>query len=218
MPTTVWKFDRLMPRSRRNVSMPRSQLPGSPRISSCSAFGPSMLMVVISRPTPRLSTFSTSATVLSPNQPVVGKFSRNSDLQLLLDRGDEIVEVAAHEQLAARQVHPAELRPAREEQRHLVRRHLVHALLLPDVAHLAAEVAVIRRDERDFVRQRRRTQIRAEDRRAEAELACAEHAGWCPSRAGDDTRCGTGRATLRSYQTDPIRSMRTGHKPLIVED
>ena len=83
MPTTTWKFDRFMPRSRRNVSMPRSQLPGSPRSSSCIAFGPSMLMVVIRRPTPRLSTFSTSATVLSPNQPVVGKFSRNSDLQLV---------------------------------------------------------------------------------------------------------------------------------------
>ena len=40
------------------------------------ARGVGRLMVTISRPTPRFSVFSTSLTVLSPNQPVVGKFRR----------------------------------------------------------------------------------------------------------------------------------------------
>ena len=84
----------------------------------------------------------------------------------------EIVEVAPHEQLAAREVHPAELRPALEELLHFGRRHLVHALLLPDVAHLAAEVAVIGRDERHLVGQRRGAHVGAENRPGEAELAC----------------------------------------------
>ncbi len=59
----------------------------------------------------------------------------------------------------------------------LVGRHLVHALLLPDVAHLAAEIAVIGRDERHLVRQRRRAQVRAEDRAGEAEFVC-QHQWW----------------------------------------
>ena len=41
-----------------------------------------MLMVTIRRPTPRASVRSTSDTVLSPNQPVVGKLRRNSERQL----------------------------------------------------------------------------------------------------------------------------------------
>ena len=94
----------------------------------------------------------------------------------LLDGRDDVVQIAAHEQLAARHVHPAELRPAREEPRDLVRRHLVHALLLPDVAHLTAEVAVVGGDERDLVRQRRRLQVRPENRGAESSLF-DEHSG-----------------------------------------
>ena len=89
------------------------------------------------------------------------KIQQKQRLAAVLDCRDEIVEIAAHEQLAARQVHPSELRPPLEEQPDLIGRHLVHALLLPDVAHLAAEVAVIGCDERHLVRQRRRTQVGA---------------------------------------------------------
>src|SRR5262249_5889786 len=94
----------------------------------------------------------------------------------LLNRADHLVQIAPHEELAAGQVHPLELRPALEEQSDFLGRHLVHALLLPDVAHLAAEVAVIRRDERHLVGQRRRTNIGAENRPGEANLTC-QHAG-----------------------------------------
>src|SRR5262249_55641122 len=93
----------------------------------------------------------------------------------LLDRGDEIVEIAAHEQLAAGQVHPFELGPAIEEEPDLLGRHLVHTLFLPDIAHLAAEVAVIGRDERDLVRQLRRTHVGAENRATQANLAGQHH-------------------------------------------
>jgi len=87
-----------------------------------------------------------------------------------LNRRDEIVEIAAHEQLAAGEVHPAELGPPAEELCNLGRRHLVHALLLPDVAHLTAEVAVIRRDKCDFVRELRRAEIGSEDRLTQADF------------------------------------------------
>ena len=80
-----------------------------------------------------------------------------------LNGGDDIVDVAPHQQLAAGEVHPAELRPAIEEDPDFLGRHIVHALLLPDVAHLAAEVAVIRGDERDLVGQLRRAHVRAKD-------------------------------------------------------
>ena len=81
----------------------------------------------------------------------------------------QVVEVAPHEQLAAREVHPAELRPALEEERRLVGRHLVSALLLPDAAHLAPEVAVIRTDERHFVGQGALAHVGAEHVTGEAE-------------------------------------------------
>jgi hypothetical protein len=93
---------------------------------------------------------------------------------VLLDGSHQIVEVAPHEQLAACQMHPLELRPTLEEEAYLVRRHLVDAFLLPDVAHLAAEVAVVGGDERHLIGQRGRTQIRAQDGAGKAELS-GEH-------------------------------------------
>src|SRR4029077_9581377 len=77
-------------------------------------------------------------------------------------------------QLAARQMHPAELRPAFEEETHLVWSHLVDALFLPDVTHFAAEVAVVGGDKSHLVRQLRRTHVGAQDRAGETKLA-SEH-------------------------------------------
>src|SRR5262249_1623285 len=109
-----------------------------------------------------------------------------------LNRRDEIIEVAPHEQLTAREVNPAELRPAFEEQLDLRRRHLVHALLLPDVAHLAAEVAVIGGDERDLVGQIWRPQVGAKDRPGETSLA-RQHRHQVLDR-NTDMAMGTGTA------------------------
>src|SRR5687767_14185296 len=82
---------------------------------------------------------------------------------------------------------PAELRPAIEKQTDLVRRHLVDAVLLPDVAHLAAEVAVIGRDERHLVGERRGPQIGAHNRAGEAQLS-REHQPAARVTAGPDRR------------------------------
>ncbi len=91
-----------------------------------------------------------------------------------LNRRHHVIDVAAHEQFAARKLHPFELRPPLEEQGDFGRRHLVPALLLPDVAHLAAEVAVVGRDERDLERQVGWTNVGRENGRAEPQLS-ADH-------------------------------------------
>jgi hypothetical protein len=107
---------------------------------------------------------------LVPEPTCRRKIQQKERATTLLDRRDHIVEITAHEQLAAGKMHPSELRPASEELLDFGRRHLVHALLLPDVAHLAAEVAVIRRDESDFIRKVGRAKIGSEDRLSQADL------------------------------------------------
>ena len=99
------------------------------------------------------------------------KVEKEKRFAVLLDGRDELIQVTPHEELAACQVYPSELRPPLEKQPDLVGRHLVHALLLPDVAHLAAEVAVIRRDKRHLVRQLRRAHVARHDFLEQAELA-----------------------------------------------
>ncbi len=168
---TVWKFDRRMPRRRRNVSIAAVEASGQPahllvqRLRAVDADGHHQAAdAARQRP-------------LDERHGLVAEPAGRREIQqeerpaVLLDGGDEIVEIPAHEQLAAGQMHPAELRPAIEEEADLVGRHLVDALLLPDVAHLAAEVAVVGRDERHLIGQGRRTQVGAEDRAGEAELS-----------------------------------------------
>ena len=192
MPTTVWKFDRLMPRRRRNVSdapVPASRQPAHflvGRLRTVQTDGDHQPPdAARERPLHELH-----GLVAEPAGR--GEVQEKQRAARLLDRRDHVVEIAAHEQLATGQVDPAELRPAAEEEPDLFRGHLVHALLLPDIAHLAAEVAVIRRDERHLVGELRRSEVRTYDVAQQSEfswqhLVCRKTAPYV-TRAEPDTQ------------------------------
>ena len=95
--------------------MPRSQLPGRPRIASCSS------RRAVDADRGHQAADAALQDALDQRDRAVAEPAGGRKIQqvqravALDDRRDEIFEVAAHEQLAAGEVHPAELGPLAEE-------------------------------------------------------------------------------------------------------